>query len=124
MYEGHPVDLVASTDERVPAAGRRTRPPLRMYHWRLETISSGLSPLLVELHRMRDGTGFAVHLARFGEDHDDLLLGVLGDLLPREPVVGGSRPASLVIALGGLGGELARRGRSRCGPEGRARATR
>jgi hypothetical protein len=46
-----PGDLGAAGDQRVAQVG--SRPPLRMYHWREVTISSGVA-LLVELHRVLD----------------------------------------------------------------------
>ena len=50
-------------------------PPLAMYHWRVVTISSGLSPFSKNLTGCVMGFGLALHHARLAEHLDDALLG-------------------------------------------------
>ena len=52
-----------------------SRPPLRMYHWRVVMISSGLSPFSKNLTGWRTGVGLLGHRAGFAEQLDDPHLG-------------------------------------------------
>ena len=57
-----------------------SRPPLRMYHCRVETISSGLSPLLVEVRHPLGRLRLAVEVAGLAEQRDHRLAGAEGGL--------------------------------------------
>ena len=106
---GEPVQLLAA-QRGTPRAGPASRPPLRMYHWRLVTISSGRRAALVELHRVGDRPRVAVQLARRRSSSTIAAWACL-TVSPASSLVGGSRPASV--------GQPRRVGGRRCGRRGR-----